>query len=48
MEKRILLVEDDYDINQLIESQLKQDHYSVASTRDGEEALALFQKRNSI
>ncbi|MEW4429867.1 MULTISPECIES: response regulator transcription factor [Paenibacillus] len=44
MEKRILLVEDDYDINQLIESQLKQDHYSVASTRDGEEALALFQK----
>ncbi|MFB4328406.1 response regulator transcription factor [Paenibacillus sp. CR_12] len=44
MQKRILLVEDDNDINQLIESQLKQDHYSVASARDGEEALALFQK----
>lgn len=44
MEKRILLVEDDNDIHLLIESQLKQDHYSVASARDGEEALALFQK----
>lgn len=44
MQKRILLVEDDNDINQLIESQLKQDHYSVDSARDGEEALALFQK----
>ncbi|GAB6930830.1 response regulator transcription factor [Paenibacillus sp. JCM 10914] len=44
MQKRILLVEDDNDINQLIESQLKQDHYHVESARDGEEALALFQK----
>ncbi|WP_416296249.1 response regulator transcription factor [Paenibacillus illinoisensis] len=44
MEKRILLVEDDNDINLLIEEQLKQDHYSVAAARDGEEALALFQK----
>ncbi|AVV58304.1 DNA-binding response regulator [Paenibacillus glucanolyticus] len=42
MQKRILLVEDDHDIHQLIESQLQQDHYHVDSARDGEEAVALF------
>lgn len=44
MQKRILLVEDDNEIYELIESQLKQDFYIVYSARDGEEALALFQK----
>lgn len=43
MQKRILLVEDDNDIHQLIESQLQQEDYSVVSARDGEEALAQFQ-----
>ncbi|MCV4231072.1 response regulator transcription factor [Virgibacillus sp. LDC1] len=38
-----MLVEDDNDIHQLIESQLQQEDYSVVSARDGEEALAQFQ-----
>lgn len=44
MQKRILLAEDDNEINQLIESHLIQENYTVYSARDGEEALALFQK----
>lgn len=44
MQKRILLVEDDNEINQLIESHLKQEDYTVISASDGEEALALFQQ----
>ncbi len=43
MQKRILLVEDDNDIHQLIESQLQQEDYCVVSARDGEEALVQFQ-----
>lgn len=46
MQKRILLVEDDNEINQLIESHLKQEDYTVISASDGEEALVLFQQGN--
>jgi len=38
MPKRILLVEDDKDISQLIESHLKQENYEVLIALDGEEA----------
>lgn len=38
MPKRILLVEDDREISQLIESHLKQEHYEVLIALDGEEA----------
>ncbi|KOR89207.1 response regulator transcription factor [Paenibacillus solani] len=38
MPKRILLVEDDRDISQLIESHLKQENYEVLIALDGEEA----------
>ncbi|SDX68072.1 response regulator transcription factor [Paenibacillus sp. PDC88] len=42
MQKRILLVEDDVEINQLIASALGQENYKVDAAFDGEEALALF------
>lgn len=40
MPKRILLVEDDMEISQIIESHLKQENYNVRVALDGEEASA--------
>ncbi|GGH36033.1 response regulator transcription factor [Paenibacillus segetis] len=44
MPNRILLVEDDREISQLIESHLKQENYIVCTAFDGEEAGVLLQK----
>ncbi|SFE11193.1 DNA-binding response regulator, OmpR family, contains REC and winged-helix (wHTH) domain [Paenibacillus catalpae] len=44
MSKRILLIEDDIDISQLIESHLKQENYNVYTAYDGEEAELLFRQ----
>lgn len=41
MTKRILLAEDDKEISQLIEHHLEQEHYTVYTAHDGEEADAL-------
>ncbi|TYP76515.1 response regulator transcription factor [Paenibacillus methanolicus] len=42
MSKRILLAEDDLEISQLIEGHLTQEHYTVCTAGDGEEAARLF------
>lgn len=42
MQKRILLVEDDIEISQLIESTLVQENYIVKTAFDGEEAIKQF------
>ncbi|MBB3126047.1 DNA-binding response OmpR family regulator [Paenibacillus rhizosphaerae] len=44
MPKRILLVEDDREISQLIESHLKQENYEVFIALDGEEAESFIDK----
>lgn len=44
MPNRILLVEDDREISQLIESHLTQENYIVCTAFDGDEASALFQR----
>ncbi|CAM3373373.1 response regulator transcription factor [Marinicrinis lubricantis] len=44
MSKRILLIEDDREISQLIASHLKQENYTVVAAFDGEEAAELFRK----
>ena len=36
---RILIAEDERDLNQLLASRLKEEHYSVDACFDGEEAL---------
>ena len=36
---RILIAEDERDLNQIITERLKKEHYSVDSCLDGEEAL---------
>ncbi|ANE46515.1 PhoP family transcriptional regulator [Paenibacillus swuensis] len=46
MPNRILLVEDDKEINQLLESHLLQENYTVLTAFDGEEAAALLNKEN--
>lgn len=44
MQKRILLVEDDREINKLIKDHLEQENFKVLTAFDGEEALSLFKK----
>ena len=44
MQKRILLVEDDREINKLIKDHLEQENFTVLTAFDGEEALSLFKK----
>ncbi|MBB3113974.1 DNA-binding response OmpR family regulator [Paenibacillus phyllosphaerae] len=44
MTKRILLVEDDVEISQLITSHLTSENYAVRTAYDGEEAAAKFQQ----
>lgn len=44
MQKRILLVEDDREINKLIKDHLEQENFTVLTAFDGEEALSLFRK----
>lgn len=44
MQRSILLVEDDRDINRLVKSHLEQENFTVYTAFDGEEGLALFQK----
>ncbi|WP_029191087.1 response regulator transcription factor [Ornithinibacillus scapharcae] len=43
MEKKILLVEDDREINKLITNQLENENYQVLTAFDGEEAIILFE-----
>ncbi|MEK4484311.1 response regulator transcription factor [Psychrobacillus sp. FSL H8-0484] len=45
MQKRILLVEDDMEISQLIMNSLEQENFKVFPVFDGEEALALFDEK---
>ena len=44
MQRSILLVEDDRDINRLVKSHLEQENFTVLTAFDGEEGLTLFQK----
>ncbi|MFS0673463.1 response regulator transcription factor [Ornithinibacillus sp. 179-J 7C1 HS] len=44
MQKSILLVEDDREINGLVTNQLERENFRVLSVFDGEEALAVFEK----
>ncbi|MEK4252060.1 response regulator transcription factor [Paenibacillus sp. FSL W7-1287] len=44
MEKLILLVEDDREINQLVKSQLEQEAFKVVTAYNGEDALHLLQQ----
>lgn len=44
MQKSILLVEDDREINSLVTNQLERENFRVLSVFDGEEALAVFEK----
>ncbi|WP_282139756.1 response regulator transcription factor [Cytobacillus oceanisediminis] len=44
MQKRILLVEDDREINKLIKDHLEHENFTVLTAFDGEEALSLFKK----
>lgn len=44
MQKKILLVEDDREINKLIINQLENENYHVLTAFDGEEAIILFEK----
>ncbi|MFD2640182.1 response regulator transcription factor [Piscibacillus salipiscarius] len=43
MKKKILIVEDDKEISELVTSHLEQEHFTVMTAFDGEEALQLFQ-----
>lgn len=47
MQKKILLVEDDKEISELVTSHLEQENFTVFTAFDGEEALQLF-KNNGI
>ncbi|MFG6115735.1 response regulator transcription factor [Halobacillus sp. MO56] len=47
MQKKILLVEDDKEINELVTSHLEQENFTVVNAFDGEEAIQLFEN-NSI
>ncbi len=44
MQKKILLIEDDQEISELITSHLQEENYSVLSVFDGEIALRIFEK----
>ncbi|MFJ7930158.1 response regulator transcription factor [Peribacillus sp. NPDC096448] len=47
MQKSILLIEDDVEISQLIESALLQENFTVHAAFDGEKALALFHDKET-
>lgn len=44
MQNKILLVEDDREISNLVKNHLEKEHFTVLTAFDGEEALALFEK----
>lgn len=45
MKERILVVEDDYDIQELLQNFLEADGYEIESARDGIEAIDFFHKK---
>lgn len=46
MQKKILLVEDDKEINELVTSHLEQENFTVVNAFDGEEAIQLFENKS--
>ncbi|MGP4080673.1 response regulator transcription factor [Pseudalkalibacillus sp. R45] len=46
MQKKILLVEDDLEINELVSNYLEQENFTVFTAFDGEEAIQLFENKS--